>query len=241
MNKIINQTATPTLVVAIMDNAALDAIAAEGIKADSKLALATGAHGKTYATLAAKLRGDIPSGLTLTAAFNEYRRRVNDFAAKVANARMMDYEGEDKAEAVQRHIAAINKGIDRDNKKAAWVSPKAEKEEGAKAEAARKAEATRKATEREVAKLVNQLRKRTPDADDKDLKQQAKAIVQAQSKEAREEAKELAKFAANEAKYIEQLAAFNARMPEVFQADVREVQARLAAVIMELKLIQTKA
>jgi hypothetical protein len=230
----------PHLTIAVMNADVLQAIAAKGIAADSKLGLAQQAHGKTYAVCAAELRAGIASGLTSTEAFNEYRRRANDFAAKVAAARMRDYEGDDKAEATARHVAAINKGIDRDNKKAAYVAPKAEREEGEKAEAARKAEATRKATEREVAKLVKDLHKRTPDADEKDIKQQAKAIVQAQTKEARDEAKEQTRFAANEAKMLEQLAAFKARLPEVFQADVREVQLQIAAVIANLKHIQTK-
>jgi len=241
MTKTITKPTLPAGEFAIMTADALDAIAAKGIAADKKLGLAQQAHGKTYAVCAYDLRFDFPSGVVNTGMFNEYRRRVNDFAAKVATARMLDYDGEDKAEATQRHIAAINKGVDRDNKKAAWVSPKAERDESEKAEAARKAEATRKATEREVAKLVKQLAKRTPGAEEKDLKQQAKQLVSAQTKEAREEAKEQSKYAANEAKYLEQLAAFNARMPEVFQADVREMQLQLAAVIANLKSVQTKA
>lgn len=236
-----NAVTTSTYIAATMPAETLRGIIAEAVKADAALGLAQSKHGKTYAALAAKLRGDIPTALKDSAVFSEYRRRVNEFATQVAHARMESYEGDDKAEAEARHVAAINKGVDRDNKKAAWVPPKAEKDESEKAEAARKAEANRKARERAVAKVMGQLRKQGNKADPKTLKKEAESLVKEQTAEQREEAREQGKFAANEAKYLEQLAAFNARMPEVFQADVREYQLQLAAVIANLKAVQTKA
>jgi hypothetical protein len=240
MTTTIKQTAEVTLRIAIMKAAELHAIAADGINADKKLATAHGAHGKTYAALSARLRTGIASGLVSTDAFTEYRRRVTAFANEVAAARMADYEGEDKAEATARHVAAINKGIDRDNKKAAWVSPRAAKSEEVKEVEARKREADKKAAQRATKKVLAQLKKEKPQADEADLLTIAKEHVKATTKEQRDEQRETAKYVANEARYIEKLAAFNADMPEVFQADVREVQKRLAVVIMELQALRTK-
>lgn len=230
-------TITQTQVVTVINAAVINDLIAQAIAADNKLNTAQGAHGKTYAMLASKLRGTITSGLVSTAQFTEYRRCVNAFAEGVASARMTDYAGDDKVEATKRHIAAINKGIDRDNKKAAWVAPKAEKSEEEKDVAKRDNEAKRKATDRAINKQVATLKKTHPKTDDKELRTMAKELV----KEITAEHREASKDAANEQRYIEKLAAFIAQMPEVFVADVKEAQLRGAALIATLKALQVKA
>ena len=229
--------ANTTPVVSIMPATNLKAIIAEAIRADVKAVAEAKEYGKTYAQCASALRAGIPSGETCTKQFDEYRRRVNAFAQDVARARVAGLDLDDEVETIARHVKTINAGIARDNKLAAWVSPTGEKSEGEIAVQLRKKVANKKAKQRAVNKIVKDLKAKSPKADNDELVEKAKELVKAGAIEKRE----AEKTAANEGKLIEQLAAFSLKLGEVFDADIKQEQLQLAAIIASLKEKQTKA
>jgi len=244
-NPVINQTTQPNTevskgaaVVSVMSASKLSEIVQKAIAADQAFDKANKTHKSIYTACAASLREGIESNVCSDTLLKEYDRRRTEFVRAVVEARFKDYPGEDKTEVMERARLAIMQGIKTDNAKAEWVSPKSETvRDQKKAEA----EKERAQVNREVEKAVKAAKKKEPQADEKALRAAIKAEILAEGKEAREEKRAQVRFAANEARYIEQLTAVLTRMPDVFQADVREAQLRGAALLAELKHLQTKA
>jgi hypothetical protein len=180
-------TAAAAEVVNIMDAVTLQAIINKAIKADSDYDKATAKRNSIFTECSASLRAGIATGLYSDVMAKEYDRRRADYVKRVVDTRYVDYSGEDKPEVLKRAYDAMMKGIQRDNAKALWVSPKLATERDEK-RLARDAE--RKVIEREVEKKVKALVKKEPKADEKALRLAVKNELLAQSKEEREAKRE---------------------------------------------------
>ena len=218
-----NQTTQPATAIhfAIMPATTLRGLIDQAINTDK-------AHTLSYAKITAALREGIATKLVSDAANKEYKRRLDVFCKGLAKAR--DVDPDSIARAVRRYNVA-----------AAWIAPREEKSADEVAVAARKKEADKKSEQRAVKRVLVDLKKEKPEAGAKDLRVMAKQLVKETTKKERDAARDNAKTAANEDKFISQLAAFKVKMSEIFVADCREAQLGLAAVITALKDIQTKA
>jgi Ca2+-dependent lipid-binding protein len=228
-------------VVAPMADSKIKGIAAIAIKADKDLAASHVKHGESYAECTASLRNGIPSGLTDQANYDEYKKRLDLFVTTVADAYIANYTASDKKEVLGRKIVAIKKSISRYNDKALWKNPKEPKSQTVQAQELRAKVAADKATSRAVAARVKVLQKELPKADEKELIKIAKADVKLETREMREERKASANDARILTQGCEMLAAFSSRIGEQCEVDSKDVQAKIAALVIAIQAITPKA
>jgi hypothetical protein len=226
----------------VMSQSKLSEIINKAIAADVAFEKATKTHKSIYTECSAALRSGIESGIFSDNLAAEYDRRRTEYVKAVIAARFKDYPATDKAEVTERARLAMMQGIKMDNSNAEWVSPRSEKERDEKKA---KAEAERAKLNRVIEKKVKETIKAHPEAanDDKALKAiraQVKTEVMSESKEEREARALTQKFLASEQKFLDGLAAYLSKMPDAFQADVRDCQLRGAALIASLMEIRTQ-
>jgi hypothetical protein len=230
----------PTAVV-LMADSKIKGIAAIAIKADNDLKKSQAGVLASYAECSASLRSGIPSGLTDQASFDEYTKRLDIFVTTVADAYIAGYTELDRKEVLDRKIVAIKKGISRYNDKALWKNPKEPKSQTVQAQELRAKAAADKATSRAVAARVKVLQKELPKADEKELIKIAKADVKLETREMREERKASANDARILTQGCEMLAAFSSRIGEQCEVDSKDVQAKIAALVIAIQAITPKA
>ena len=196
----------------IMPQKVLLAIVEAGIAADV-------AFNDQYASLTEQLRQGLPSSIRDDAAFKEYQRRINFYAAKLADSRGS------KPESVLRAIQRYNAMAD-------WISPKRERSEDEVAEAARKKEANRKALER----AEKAIKAQQPKISEELLKEKAKELV-AEKREAETEA---GKQAAARSKVATGMAtlADKIKSGDLGNGNPQPVLERLAAFVASLDLLK---